>query len=175
MADPGQGFLERFRVGWGDLDGNNHLANRAVLDRAADARLAYFALHGFPGSRFASERLGPVIGHDELVYRKELRLLEEFTVDLWLIGLSSDGIRFALQNIFRNGSDEVTAIVTSEGVWFDLDARRPRPPPPDLDALMRTMPRGSAFRELPNRRTAPEAPDGSSVSHPERLPRHSSP
>jgi acyl-CoA thioester hydrolase len=141
----------RFVVGWGDLDANQHLANRAILDRAADTRLSYFAAHGFPATRFATERIGPVIVRDELVYRKELRLLEAFTVDVRLLGLSSDGTRFELENTFRNASGEVTALVTSEGVWFDLDARRPRPPPADLDAVQRAMPRAASYRELPAR------------------------
>jgi acyl-CoA thioester hydrolase len=142
---------ERFVVGWGDLDGNNHMGNTAILDRAADTRFRYFALHGFPGHRFAEERIGPVIARDELVYRKELRLLDEFTVDLKTVGLSSDGVRFALQNTFRNDRLEVTAVVTSEGVWFDLDQRKPRSPPPELDAVQRGMPRADQFREIPAR------------------------
>lgn len=141
----------RFVVGWGDLDGNNHFANVAILHRAADARLLFFAARGFPGSRFAEEKVGPVMLRDELVYRKELRLLEEFTVDLRLVGLSPDGVRFALENTFRNTSGEVTAIVTSEGVWLDLEKRKPRPPPPDLDAVQRQMPRGDLFKEIPAR------------------------
>ena len=141
-----------FRVGWGDLDANNHMANVAFLNRAADARIAYFARRGFPGTRFGSERIGPVIVRDELVYRKELRLGDEFTVDLRSIGISPDGVRFAIRNTFRGPSGDMVAIVTSEGVWFDLDARKPRAPPPELDAAQRSMPRAEEYSELPSRR-----------------------
>jgi acyl-CoA thioester hydrolase len=151
MAEGSPEFRQRFVVGWGDLDGNNHMDNTAILDRAADTRFLYFAHHGFPGHRFADERVGPVIVRDELVYRKELRLLDEFTVDLKVVGLSRDGVRFGLQNTFRNAHDEVTAIVTSEGVWFDVDQRKPRSPPAELDAVQRGMPRAEQFREIPSR------------------------
>jgi len=144
-------FQQSFRVGWGDLDGNHHMANRAFLDRAADTRVLFFAHHAFPVSRFAVERIGPVILRDELVYRKELRLLDEFTVDLELFGLSSDGARFDLGNTFRIGDDVVAAVVRSEGLWFDLDKRRPRAPLPELDAIQHKMPRGEGFRELASR------------------------
>ncbi len=147
-------FVERFRVGWGDLDGNNHMANRAYLDHAADVRILLFARHGFPGARLATERIGPVIVRDELSYRRELRLSEEFTVDLQAMGLSEDGSRYLLQNTFLNGEGELAARVASEGVWFDLERRRPRPPPPDLDAIQRAMPRTEAFRILSARRDA---------------------
>jgi acyl-CoA thioester hydrolase len=143
-------FRRQFQVGWGDLDANHHMANTAFLDRAADARVQFFAHHGFSVARFASERVGPVILRDELTYRKELRLLDEFSVDLELFGLSPDGTRFALGNTFRIG-EEVVAVVRSEGLWFDLDARRPRTPPPDLDSIQRKMPRGDGFKEIPAR------------------------
>jgi acyl-CoA thioester hydrolase len=151
MAEGSSDRPQRFAVGWGDLDGNNHMGNTAILDRAADTRFQYFALNGFPGERFAAERIGPVILRDELVYRKELRLLDQFTVDHKVVGLSSDGVRFAIENTFRDVHDEVTAIVTSEGLWFDLDERKPRSPPPELDAVQRRMPRAEQFRELPSR------------------------
>jgi acyl-CoA thioester hydrolase len=86
MAERNPERPPRFVVGWGDLDGNNHMGNTAILDLAGDTRFLYFAHHGFPGHRFAEERIGPVIVRDELVYRKELRLLDEFTVDLKIIG-----------------------------------------------------------------------------------------
>ncbi|MCI4352691.1 MAG: thioesterase family protein [Thermoplasmata archaeon] len=141
-------FWQRFRVGWGDIDGNHHMANRAFLDRAADTRFLFFAKNGFPASRFASERIGPVITRDELAYRKELRLLDEFTVDLELFGLSLDGTRFDLGNTFRSEAGEVVAVVRSQGLWFDLEHRRPRAPPPELDAVQHKAPRASEFKEI---------------------------
>ena len=144
--------MARYFVGWGDLDANNHFSNTAILNRAADARLAYFAEHGFSGARFAAERLGPVMVWDVLEYRKELRLLEAYTVELQLEGLSEDGVRFALRNVFKNEAGEVTATVLSEGVWFDLTTRKPRAPPPDLEAIQRGIPTAEAYRVLPSRR-----------------------
>ncbi|MCI4343238.1 MAG: thioesterase family protein [Thermoplasmata archaeon] len=144
-------FEQSFRVGWGDIDGNGHMGNTAFLDRASDTRVRFFALHGLSVARFAAEHFGPVIVRDELVYRKELRLLDEFTVDLELVGVSGDGLRFQLSNTFRTAAGEVAAEVTSEGVWFDLEQRRPRAPPPEVDAVQREMRRGERFHEIPSR------------------------
>jgi acyl-CoA thioester hydrolase len=141
-------FEQRFRVSWGDLDGNAHMANTSFLDHAADTRMHYFAQSGFTVERFAAEKFGPVVVRDELVYRKELRLLEEFTVDFELAGISADGVRFRVRNTFRNMANDVAATVTSEGVWFDLERRQPRAPPPDLDVLMRALRRGDDFAEI---------------------------
>ncbi len=151
MTGPGPEFRQGFRVGWGDVDGNAHMAGSAILHRAADTRLLFFAERGFPGKRFAEERVGPVMTRDELVYRKELRLLEAFTVDLLADGISADGVRFRIVNTLRNSSEDVTAVVTSEGVWFDLEHRKPRVPPPELDKIARAMPRTASFSEIPGR------------------------
>jgi acyl-CoA thioester hydrolase len=111
----------------------------------------FFSQNGFTVSRFASERFGPVVIRDELVYRKELKLMEEFRVDLEVGGLSRDGVRFRVRNTFRNAAGEVSAIVTSDGVWFDLDSRKPRLPPQDLDNLMRALKHTQDFSEIATR------------------------
>ena len=141
----------RFRVGWGDIDGNGHMANTAYLDHAADTRVQYLSSQGFTTARFVAERIGPVILREEIVYRRELRLNEEYTVDMRSAGLSPDSVRFRIENTFRDLSGELIATVTSEGVWFDLDARRPRVPPKDLETVMRDTPRSPAFTDLPLR------------------------
>jgi acyl-CoA thioester hydrolase len=153
MADeaPREDFRRSFRVGWGDVDANGHMANTAFLDHAADTRLAFFAEHGYPGSRLATDRLGPVIVRDELAYRREQRLLEEFTVDLCMAVLSADGVRFHIENTFRTSTDEVAAAITSEGLWFDLELRRPRAPPEELNLIQRSAPRARSFQEIASR------------------------
>jgi len=144
-------FEQRFRVGWSDLDGNAHMGNASYLGYASDTRMHYFTENGFSLARFASERFGPVVVRDELTYRRELRLMDEFVVDLELVGLSENGTRFKVRNTFRTPSEDVAASVTSEGVWFDLEHRRPRIPPLDLDKLMRTLWHAKDFAEIPDK------------------------
>ena len=127
------------------------MANSAYLDHAANTRMLFFYRNGFTMSRFTSEKFGPVVMRDELVYRKELRLMEDFRVDLDAAGLSQDGVRWRLRNTFRNSADETSAVVTSDGVWFDLERRKPRIPPQDLHNLMRALQRTSDFAEIPTK------------------------
>jgi len=125
------------------------MANSSYLDHASNTRMLFFNQSGFTMSRFASEKFGPVIVRDELVYRKELRLMEDFRVDFEAAGLSQDGVRFRIRNTFRNSANEVSAVVTSDGVWFDLERRKPRIPPQDLHNLMRALQRTKDFVEIP--------------------------
>jgi len=144
-------FNQRFRVGWSDLDGNAHMGNASYLGYASDTRMHYFTEHGFTMARFASEKFGPVVVRDELTYRKELRLMDEFVVDFELVGISKNGTRFRVKNTFWTASGDLAASVTSEGVWFDLEHRRPRIPPPDLDTLMRALRRAKDYSEIAER------------------------
>src|SRR5579872_6937429 len=82
-------FEHQFRVAWSDLDSNSHMGNSSYLDHVSNTRILFFAQHGFTVSRFAAEKFGPVVVRDELVYRKELRLMDEFKVDFELVGISS--------------------------------------------------------------------------------------
>jgi acyl-CoA thioester hydrolase len=140
-------FDQKYSVGWSDLDANAHMANTSYLDYAANTRFLFFAQHGFTVSRFATEKFGPVMTRDEIVYRKELRLGEEFRVDLESVGISKDGVRFRVRNTFHNAENVVIATITSDGVWFDLETRRPRVPPPEIDNLMRNLKRSGDYAE----------------------------
>lgn len=148
MTDKTNHFEQHFSVLWSDLDGNAHMGNTSYLAYASNTRMLYFARHGFTLARFALEKFGPVVVRDELAYRKELRLADRFSVDFELVGISENGKGFKVRNTFRNASRDVIASVTSEGVWFDLEHRRPRIPPPDLDSLMRALQHASDFRSL---------------------------
>jgi len=144
-----QTFAREFAVGWADLDANAHMRNSAYLDRCVDLRMMFFAAHGYPVAEFARRRLGPVIRRDEIEYFRELRLLDRFSIDLQLTGMSSDGSRFRLVSELVRG-DTPVARVASMGGWLDLDARRLIAPPDDLRTLLESLPRPPGFETLPS-------------------------
>jgi len=141
-------FTKTLFARWGDMDFNGHMKNTAYLDASADVRMMYFSEHGFSMREFERRKIGPVILRDELEYFRELRLLEEVTVTLVAAALSSDGMRFHLQNEFFRPDGKQAARVISHGGWLDLNTRKLAPPPEELRALMFAMPRTDGFREI---------------------------
>jgi acyl-CoA thioester hydrolase len=135
-------------AGWGDMDFNAHMKNTAYLDKSADARMLFFADHGFPMSEFVRLRIGPVILKDELEYFLEVGLLERLRVTTSLVGLAEDGSRFRIRNDFYRNDAKRVARVTSFGGWLDLAARRLVTPPPGLLAALRILPRADRFEVL---------------------------
>ncbi len=137
-------------AGWGDMDFNAHMKNTAFLDRAADVRMLFFSENGFPMAEFARLRIGPVIMKDEIEYRREIGLLEEFAVTLACAGQAQDGSRFLLRNEICRPDGTLCARVTSAGGWFDLAARKLVTPPPALLAAIESLPKTSDFAVLPS-------------------------
>jgi acyl-CoA thioester hydrolase len=137
-------------AGWGDMDFNAHMKNTAYLDKSADARMLFFADHGFPMSEFVRLRIGPVILKDQLEYFREAGLLERLRVTTSLVGLAEDGSRFEIRNEFYSDDGKSLARVTSFGGWLDLTARKLVTPPAGLLAALRILPRAPGFQVLPS-------------------------
>jgi acyl-CoA thioester hydrolase len=146
MSEP---FSFTTRADWLLCDPNGHMRNSAYLDLAVHCRLRYLDAHGFPAAEFSRRRLGPTVRWDRVDYYHEIRHLEEVVVELHLAAASDDLTRFRFANPILRG-DEVAALVTSEGGWLDLAARRLTVPPEDLAAAMWRLPRTADFTSLPS-------------------------
>lgn len=118
------------------MDYNAHMRNTAYLDYSATVRMLYFEQNGFPVSGFARLKVGPVVLKDEIVYFKEIKLLEQFEVTLELVDISDDGRKCTLRNRFFKSGEVVAAEVTTLVGWLDLAERKLVTPPENLlDAL----------------------------------------
>jgi acyl-CoA thioester hydrolase len=151
VTDSGGHVYEKtLYAGWGDMDFNSHMRNTAYLDKSADVRMMFFAENGFPMAEFVRRTLGPVIARDELEYFKEVRLLQPLRVTLAVAGLSEDGSSWSMRNEFHR-EGKLSARVTSEGGWLDLETRRLVVPPAELLAALRTLARTEDFQPLPSK------------------------
>lgn len=145
MTDP---FVRTFHVGWGHLDSNSHMANTAYLDVCVDVRFMFFASKGFSPKDFERLRFGPVVQRDEVEYFRELLLLEPFTVNLALAGMSGDASRFRIRNEFFRVDGKTAARVTTQGGWLNLELRKLTAPPPELVDVFSSLTRTEDFQEM---------------------------
>ena len=146
MADP---FVQEYRARWADMDFNQHMRNAAYLGVAEETRLRFMDANGWTMGEFSRRRLGPVVLEDVLSYRKELRLLEPFRVELAVAAITDDARRLRVRNRFIRGADgAVCATVESLVMWLDLDQRRTIVPPPELAWVWLAVPRTDDFVRL---------------------------
>lgn len=140
-------FSHECRAEWRDMDFNQHMANSAFLDYAGNTRILFLDSVGFTAEDLRERQLGPVILEDRLVYQREIRLLETFTVDYQSVSGTADGRRFKVRNRFTTVTAGLCATVDSTGLWFDLAARRPVRPPEDLLAAFAELARADDYTD----------------------------
>ncbi len=142
-------FSESFRARWVDMDFNQHMRNAAYLGCAEETRVRYLDANGWPMAEFIRRQIGPVVLEDKLTYRKELRLLEAFRVDLSVAASTDDARKMRLRNqFFTEWDGKLCASVESLVLWFDIAARKPIVPPHALRDAMLRLPRTSDFQSL---------------------------
>ena len=142
-------FVQEYRARWVDMDFNQHMRNAAYLGCAEETRIRFLDAHGFGATELVRRQIGPVVVEDRLSYRRELCLLERFRVDLAVAGITPDARKMRIRNRFfllEDGSE--VAVVDSFVLWFDIAARRPITPPPDLAALWLALARTADFAAL---------------------------
>jgi acyl-CoA thioester hydrolase len=131
---------------WPDMDFNQHMRNAAFLGASEDCRMRFLSDNGFTMDEFVRRKLGPVVLEDRIVYRKELKLLEPFRVDLELAAITRDGRRMKVRNsFFREADGASVATVESVVMWLDLITRKPVAPPDDLKNTWMRLHRGEDF------------------------------
>lgn len=70
---PSQAHIFKFIASWADMDQHSDMANTAYLNKALDARMAFFTASGLPLGELMRRRIGGVMLKDELEYRRESR------------------------------------------------------------------------------------------------------
>lgn len=131
------------------MDFNQHMRNAAYLGVAEETRLRFLEEGAFPMAELYRRRLGPVVVEDVLTYKKELRLLEPFRVDMAIVAISPDARKVKVRNrFFRSSDGALCATVETLILWFDLEARRTVVPPPDLGQLWLGLARTEDFAML---------------------------
>ncbi len=144
MTEP---FSHEYQAQWADMDFNQHMANSAFLDYAGNTRTLFSSARGFSVSTWAERQFGPVVLEDRLVYKREIRLLEFFTVDVQLAGATADMRRFKIRNRFIKDGGTLCASVDSIGLWLGFVARKPPLPPADPRAAWLSLERTEDFED----------------------------
>ena len=139
-------FSISLRARWADMDFNQHMRNAAFLGCAEQCRMEYLDANGWSMPQFQQQQLGPVVLEDRLTYRREIRMLERFTVDIAVAAATDDWRRMQLRNRFvRERDGELCATAESVVLWLDLASRSAVVPPDALRRLWQQLPRTEDF------------------------------
>ena len=140
-------FRAEYHAQWGDMDFNQHMGNARFLDYASDARMLFLESVGLTMESLTALRIGPVTLEDHLTYRREIRMLQRFTVDYRVAAATTDWRRFRIRNEISTAEHGLCATVEARAIWVNLDERRPVRPPAEVRDAMAHLRRTDDFED----------------------------
>ena len=137
-------FVKPVQVRWSDLDPNFHLRHSVYYDWGAVSRIEFLYKFGLTTAIMQQLNFGPILFREECVFRKEIVMGDEVTIDLQLIKSKQDFSRWSiLHTILKN--TQVSALLTVDGAWIDTQKRKLTGPPEEGKRVFSEMPRHKSF------------------------------
>lgn len=135
------------KIMWSQVDANMHLRHSAYADFAAQARIEILETLGINASVFLSNKIGPVLFREELIYLKELRPNDSIYITCVLTKLNADASRWSFkQEVFRKDGVKA-AIINVDGAWIDTEKRKLTGLNPELIATFNKVPKDENFEQ----------------------------
>lgn len=139
-------FLKNIEVRWADLDPNFHVRHSAYYDYGASARIEFLQQNGISLQLMKEQSFGLVIFREACDFKKELTINDHVSIDILLLAATSDYSRWSIQHtIYKNG-DIVSAILTIDGSWIDVNKRKLTLPPEEVIKNFAHIPRAPNFQ-----------------------------
>lgn len=113
-----------FKTKWSDFDANKHMRHTAYNDYAAEARLRFLDENGFGLPVMEKQHIGPILFSENTIFRREIKLGEDISVELFLEASSENGERFKLKNFLYREDGELAATISIYLAWIDLTKRK---------------------------------------------------
>lgn len=138
-------YIKEVQVRWSDLDPNIHLRHSVYYDWGAYSRISFLDEMGLSTGLLQQLKFGPILFREECQFRREIRLGDQVTIDLQLIRAKADYSRWSIRHqIYKNG-DTLSAILTVDGAWLDVERRKLATPPARVGEVFGQMPLAEDF------------------------------
>ena len=139
-------YSKNIPVQWSDVDANGHMRNTAFSEFCTHVRFSFFAEEGFDMEKLKELQVGPVILREELIYLREVKLLEITKVTCELLRSTHHHQKFTfLQKVFKENG-KLAAKITLDALWMDLVKRKPIIPPPPILEICEKLPKSNNYK-----------------------------
>ncbi len=137
-----------FQTKWADFDANKHMRHTAYNDYAAEARLRFLNENGFGLSVMEKQNIGPILFSENTIFRREIKLGEDISIELFLEASSKNGERFKLKSLLFRQDGELAATITVFLAWIDLTKRKLTTPSKQLIKTLNCLEKTDDFEEI---------------------------
>ena len=141
-------YVRSIQLRWSDLDPNFHLRHSVYYDWGALCRIEFLYEHRLTADVMQALNIGPILFREESVFRREVRLGDEVTIDLKLIKAKSDFSRWSIQHQIKKNGDILSAVLTVDGAWINISERKLATPPQEVYKVFSAMPKSDNFEWL---------------------------
>jgi acyl-CoA thioester hydrolase len=140
-----QSFVKPIDIRWADLDPNYHLRHSVYYDYGAYIRIRFFEEYGLATARMEELKFGPIVFREEAVFRKEIRMGDELSIDLQLIKSRHDFSRWTIRHQLLKNKEILAATISLDGAWINTSMRKLAIPPTTVADAFSIMPRSADF------------------------------
>lgn len=117
-------YVMPVQIRWADIDQNRHLRHSVYYDYGAMMRMNVLHSNGLTTQKLEELRIGPILFREEALFKREIKLEDNITVNVELLRSTEDYARWSLRHHFLKEDNSVAAILTVDGAWIDLDKRK---------------------------------------------------
>ena len=142
-----ENFILPVQVRWSDIDPNFHLRHSVYYDWGALCRIEFLYKYELTSEVMMKLQFGPILFREECMFRKEIRLGDNVTINLELLKSRRDYSRWTIQHTIMKNSD-TSSILTVDGAWLDTVKRKLTTPPEQVVHVFGHMPMGKDFQWL---------------------------
>lgn len=141
-------FRKKLEVRWSDIDANSHVTHTSYAQFATHTRVEWMRSIGYSMSDLIAKGITGVLLKEETQYHREVFLGEHVSIELSLLGESTDHSRWKFLHNIYNSKHKLAAIHIVYGAWISLDSRKICPPPHDFVDLIKDLPKDKDFTVL---------------------------
>lgn len=132
-------------IRWADIDANFHLRHSCYYDLGADMRMVALERAGLTMRVMQEQHLGPILFREECLFRREVRLGDNLTIDLRLSAAREDLSRWSFRHHLQRADGTLCATLNVDGAWMDTRLRKLTTPPAVALEAMARLPRTDDF------------------------------
>ena len=138
-------FSKPMQIRWADIDANRHLRHSVYYDFGAAMRMMFLNEGGLTTKKLEELQIGPVIFREEAIFKREILLEDNITMDVELIKATQDFSRWSLRHNIIKGDDILAAIINIDGAWLDMVKRKLAVPNEFIQSIFESFPRSADF------------------------------
>ncbi len=142
-------FVKTLSVRWADLDPNFHVRHSVYYDFGAQQRVEILEQSGLSLRIMQEQGFGPIIFREECLFKKEIRLADQLTINAKIARLNADASRWTIVHEIVNVQNILCAVLTVEGAWLDTKLRKLANPIPQIVRdVLQAFPKAADFSEV---------------------------